>query len=299
MEAKKVYHLVHIGYDPWEHPNFEEKMKNLILGISWKTHEILSFVDVPDFTIEHFTTQARRIMDLDLLMGDYFAVLFNIYFFRNFWTKINQNVLEKKLSMIPFAIKDFLRDHFDIPDIHENDLLVWLSENDFQKIRTLIGYWPDKRLDILKRARRKFLPNNPQVYPLDGKIIHENTWRRERIKEYAIDLLWPRRVQVTYMPDLWFYREDNSSRINQDESAYHVYNSYLVGSLVFERFQWLMSTHDKPYRDNWWEITQNTSHVVVGEYRGSCVSCFAHVAKRTLSYEIVDTYEEYTLQKNE
>jgi hypothetical protein len=92
MEAKKVHHLVHIGYDPREHPDFEEKICSLISDVSERSDEIISFVDIPDSSIEQ-PNKARRIVDLDLFMSDYFAVLFNIYLFRRFWTPLNQQIL--------------------------------------------------------------------------------------------------------------------------------------------------------------------------------------------------------------
>lgn len=299
MEAEKVYHLVHIWFDPGEHEIFEQSLYELIASVRDESNAIISFVDIPDSSIEK-PNKARRIVDLDLFIADYFTALFNIYFFREFWTHTNQRHLGWMLSRIPTVIKDFIRNEIpEVPVIDENNLLSWLSDGDFEKIRTVSDNWPDMRLYLLQKARRKFLPNNSYVYPKDIEEREWNEWRRKRVEEYAIETLWSHRVNQTYMPDGGFFYTENVSlpQITQDETAYEMYNSYLTRLLIKARCKWLIHSHRTPYEDGWWQLLPETLHIIAGEYRGFCVTKFAKVAKKTLGYRNVSIDEKYTLKK--
>lgn len=301
MEAEKVYHLVHIWFDPGEHEIFEQSLYELITGVRDQANTIISFVDIPDSSTEK-PNKARRIIDLDLFMADYFSTLFNIYFFREFWTPIHQSHLGWMLARIPTAIKDFIRNEIPgIPVINEDNLLLWLSDADFEKIRIVSDSWYDIRLDLLQKARRKFLPNNSYVYPKDIEKRDSNEWRRKRLEEYAIAVLWSYRVHQTYMPDGGFFYTENVflPQITQDETAYEMYNSYLIRLLINARCKWLIHSHRTPYENNWWHLMPEALHIIAGEYRDHCVTTFAKVAKKTLGYSNISIDEKYTLQKDE
>lgn len=308
MQATKIHHLVHIGYDPGEQPEFEKSLRDCIVWIRDKTHHIVAFVEDAGF---EFITEARRILDFDEFIGDYSAVLYTLWFPGKSWNNTDlHDDLRKKLASIPLEIKLFLQQefaHIFLPINEENPL--W-GLQDWGLFNTAFQAFNRDRYSILKKARKTFLQKQGFFYSdpgcESGWSTQHNRDRREKIEKFSRETLWNDRIVTLYMPNWGFHYSDAEkfrghddllrTDLSKDFTAYHRYRDALLRITQCNHTETMVKINHESIKRAWWEIGDDTEHIVAGEYRGQCVSTFFSVLKKTFGFRKVSVQDDLTLR---
>ncbi len=291
QDLKWILHLTHLWFDEADHPEFEKKIKVAIDSIADKTNIILNIVDETLFTPE----------ELENVQISYLAdTLANFIGYYQAWGMCPALFEENKKGIYLLEEKWYPKEIFEYLHI----LLNWI----WQKLKESVEYEnnPNMHEDIIKHDRvfHEFYRDHFQNVLV--KMIYEfhwknpfkketsyhiknpktkNTKRRLKLEEYALQKLWENRVIFSWMND-WEY--DRITRALFEKYEPHPMNQiheelfwnateYVsdVNKYVdITRYDRLKKCFFEAIEERWFQITDNTTHILWWEYYNRCVDAY-------------------------
>lgn len=314
----RVYHFVHIWFDSWEHPLFEEWLREVLEKIAEETkawvRSALVFVDEPIPSKRH--TEYKALMKLSNILHEIISLIYSVGCLPpNSWVTIkwllkvnwyNEKIVQDILDILWQETIEHLSTNPDLKFWNEDvlgfiipewDKTAYLHDQVFRDIyhnrylKVLIELW---------RRNRDILMWIEPFSEGEASVIPWNIWRRKRVYDLAKKINPPTPIIQWYMtsPDIKHF--NNSKRKIDDDKQRWIElweTSWNLPSLV--RLWWIINSWDitSRFKSMWEELSQiwvskDTKHFVCWEYLWRCVNNYAKLIEVILWYKPEILWEE-------
>jgi len=298
MNIETAHYLVHVWFDRWEHIGFTKKVLNKISEIKDRTHDILVFVDSPIFSKEEIGLMT--VIKLAWTVTSFLDIQHNISRNPPLEKSFIEYLEENYPKEIILDLYDFFKDTYElirrpiplIQHLVKNKIAFSSTEQDLEIKKQVKEYdkyyleaFSKHFLSVLKKLEKKYKRSNiydmPELSDENKFQIPDNSDRRQKIWDYALENLWENRIINGYMSDgdeYWWkekYKDENNS--DNQELGYWNAEDYVLDLLM--KFDEISMWRDRKeffdnLRKNNFEITDRTIHILWWEYLWCCVNNF-------------------------
>jgi hypothetical protein len=248
-----ILHLVHIGFDAWEHQEFENKIQTVIAKTLQTADPYFNFVDIPSYPT-HSEAESLQILALWEQFSRYFSLSswFPTYINKQWFSEIYSHLLLKYQDV------QVLVDSMDVSDFLSNEGSCTDLDEIFSR---LVEYFKWKNpYSIKSRDFQDF--TTPKL---------RNAWRYERISEIVQYEAWADRITHSSMFDADIKRAEQMASltwINQTHSRQQQVIS-AVRKIIEENTRNNVDSVLKLVQEKWLE---KNLHIVSWEYAYRCVT---------------------------
>lgn len=306
-----VHYCVHMWFDKWEHPNFEQAFSTRAeqireLSANWLSQAFV-FVDTP--VLSKAQAQYYNLLALADTIQDFINhmhLCWSMPSLKEVWLQrlhdpeeYNQEVIADLYEIFKADIPHLTTDPISPrPSMTEIMSTLWLDEKlkatykEHDKL--YISIFEERFLAILKMLWKKYRNKNIWKFSYtdwESVKLPRNVWRRKRIYDKISSIEWLPILQwymIDWDPNRWerdtrdFIKDYTANREVVEYGYGNAFKSTyrLWGIVHSNRIKWYFDWLNNEIISSWYRITDSTKHLICWEYFWRCVWGFTTLFNR-------------------